>query len=533
MAPMISSGFQDDLPAGHMESSPLLSIQGITKRFGPVWANRDISMEIRHGEIHALVGENGAGKSTLLKILFGQLRPDSGMVFLEGRPTGFRHPGDAMSAGFGMVHQQLLIFPQLSALENVILGGEPRRWGRVLWKEAEERVGGLARVFGFTLPLHLPAGLLPFAHRQQIEILRALHHNARILLLDEPSSLLGPLEIKQLMDLLVSLKERGHTILLVSHRLDEVFSVANRISVLHQGRFHGTYRTGEVTPEDLAGIMVSGRESATEAEPAFEDLRRFVPDNGKSGTAEPVLEIRNVHTVSLDQEAGLDDFTLEIFPGEIFGIGAVVGNGERSLGRLIAGLIHPVRGELRFQGHGISTAPVSTRLDMGIRWLPANPLEEALMPGRPLWENLLMGRQRERAFQTMGWLKKRQIRDWAAKCLESAHVACSSPVESLRSLSGGNQQKVALSRIMTDSITLAVLEQPGRGLDVHAQGEIHRRMKALSTRGAAFVVISYDLGELLALCHRMGILFRGRLVGTVSRADASREVLGRWMVGLR
>ncbi len=530
MGPMVSSGFQHDIVVDREESGPFLSIRGISKQFGSLWANRDIFLDIRQGEIHALVGENGAGKSTLLKILFGQVRSDSGTVFLEGRPCRFRRPSDAMGAGFGMVHQQLLIFPQLSALENIILGGEPVHWGRVLWKEARERVEGLMRLFGFSIPLLTPAGSLSFAHRQQIEILRALHHNSRILLLDEPTSLLGPRDVDRLMELLSSLKDRGQTILFVSHRLPEIFRIADRISVLHRGRFLGTYTVDEITPGDLAGIMVSGVPSPVPA--AHADPSPGALEDVEHRAGEPVLQILNAVTDPMDQESGLQDVTMEVFFGEILGIGAVVGNGERSLARLIAGMTQPVRGEVRFKGQSISNASVSNRMRMGIHWLPANPLEEGLAANRPLWENLLLGRQRENAFQTMGWLRKSHIKDWAANCLDRAHVSFSSPFQRLSSLSGGNQQKVALGRIISDSTMLGVLEQPSRGLDVRAQEEIHGRMRGLSAMGAAFVVIAYDVDELLALCHRVGILFRGRLMGTVSKADASREQLGRWMMGV-
>lgn len=530
MGPMVSSGFPDDFAADRKESGQFLSIRGISKQFGSLWANRDISMDIRQGEIHALVGENGAGKSTLLKILFGQLRADSGTIFLEGQPCRFRRPSDAMGAGFGMVHQQLLIFPQLSALENIILGREPGHWGGVLWKVAQEKVEGLMRLFGFSIPLLDPAGSLPFAHRQQIEILRALHHNAHILLLDEPTSLLGPRDVDRFMDLLSALRNRGHTVLFVSHRLAEVFRIADRISVLHRGRFQGTHAADEITPGELAGIMVSG--VRPQALPTHADLSPGAFQHREGEVGAPMLQILNVHTDPVNQESGLQDLTLEVFPGEILGIGAVVGNGERALARLIAGLSQPVRGEVRFKGQSVSNASVSTRMGMGIHWLPANPLEEGLAPDRPLWENLLLGRQRASAFQTNGWLKKRQIRDWTVNSLEAARVGFASPFQRLRSLSGGNQQKVALSRVMTDSTVLAVMEQPSRGLDVGAQEEIHRRMRGLCARGAALVVIAYDVDEVLALCHRVGILFRGRLMGTVAKADASRDLLGRWMVGI-
>ena len=350
----------------------LISLEGISKRFGSLWANQDISMEIHGGEVHAIVGENGAGKSTLMRILYGDLLADSGRFLMEGKPVRFLNPKDAMEAGFGMVHQQLQIFPQLSALENVILGAEPKSWGCVDWKRAKERVQEFCGVFGFQIAQDVPAGELPFAARQQIEILRALYHDARILLLDEPTSLLSPPEVRKFLHLLASLKGSGHTVLFISHRLEEVLTVADRISVLCRGRSQGTYTASEVTEADLVRIIVCGAQAEPRTVAALHCERGNAPEMGSESLQTPVLEMRNVCTAPLEQQVGLQDFSLEIGRGEIVGIGGIVGNGEGSLGRLIAGLVQPERGKILLHGKDISSHSISRRKDMGLWWLPTN-----------------------------------------------------------------------------------------------------------------------------------------------------------------
>lgn len=524
--------FQNQTASPDAETQLLISAEGISKSFGSLQANRNIFMEVRRGEVHAVVGENGAGKSTFLKILFGWLRPDAGRILLNGKPVWFSCPGDAMRAGFGMVHQDLHIFPQLSALENVILGGEPARCGFVNWKTARRSVEGLCNAFDFSLPLAAPAGELPFANRQQIEILRVLYHKAQIVLLDEPTSLLAPPEIRKFLRILSTLKNQGHTILLVSHRLGEVMEAADRISVLRKGECVGTFSPGEFTLEQLAGLIISGPDVGSIQGSAEAGIEGEMEDRGKGPPPAVVFQMDNVRVSGDEHESGLNDFSLEVRRGEILGIGGIVGNGERTLARVIAGQIHQEAGRTIFCGRDISCLTIKGRREVGLRWLPANPQEEALVPERPLWENFLMGRQREPPWQAMGWLRRRRIRAWAMSQLDANGVVYRGLNENLMSLSGGNQQKLALSRVLEDAPRLVVLEQPGRGLDIHARESIHRRLDQLSAQGVAFLILSYDVEELLACCHRIGVLFRGRLMGIAPRGAASMETIGRWMLGL-
>ena len=492
-------------------------------------------MDVEKAAIHAVVGENGAGKTTLMKVLYGHLRPDSGEILLQGRPVAFRCPRDAMRAGIGMVHQQLAIFPQLTAMENVLAGsghgGETSGFRKR--RAARDEMERISTLFGFDLPLDVPAEDLSFARRQQIELLRILYRRSKVLILDEPTSLLSPSEVERLLGLLISLRDRGHTILFISHRLGEVFTVADRISVLRRGRLAGTFAARESNPKEIVRLITA------EESPAGGAVQQAAPE-GKSRHPEPtlspppppILELRRVTVETSEHGTGLKDFSLSLTQGEIFGIAAVVGNGERLLAQIVAGMIPMERGDILFEGQSIARMPVAARLKLGIGWLPANPLEEAMLPSRPVWENLLLGRQRQAPFHSFGWLRARSILQWAGERLKDTAVACSDLNDAAASLSGGNQQKLILARVLAGPPQVAVLEQPGRGLDIRAQARLRRRILDLNRQGVSFLIISYDLDELLSICHWIGVVYRGSLAGVALRSEATRENLGRWMLGI-
>ncbi|NLI82368.1 MAG: ATP-binding cassette domain-containing protein [Deltaproteobacteria bacterium] len=511
----------------------MIALENVSRRFGFLWANRGVSIEVCRGEIHGIVGENGAGKSTLLKILSGHLQADAGRILLDGKPVHFRSPGDAAQAGIGLVHQHLQIFPQLTALENVVLGMEPKAFGFLRRKRARRRCGELCEIFGFSVPLDAPAGELPFAGRQQIEILRSLYREVRVLLLDEPTSLLSPPEINRFFRFLVSLRLQGRTVVLVSHRLEEVMEAADRISVLRRGKCLGTFVPREVTVEELAERIVAGSRVGDEPSLSRSGGEPSVVDHRKEGKPKGIV-FRMIHARGggSEYEAGLNDVTLEVGEGEILGIGAIVGNGERTLARMISGMMPCREGSIHFLERDISSLPVWERRELGLRWLPANTFEEALLPRRPLWENLLMGHHRPLASRPWGWFRREEIRAWGEACLAMGDVVHGGLGEPLESLSGGNQQKLALTRVLAGSPRLIVMEQPGRGLDIRARRNLWERLGRMSIQGVSFVIISHDVEELLSCCHRVGILFRGRLAGVAAAQSVSVECIGRWMLGL-
>jgi ABC-type uncharacterized transport system ATPase subunit len=535
-------------PAGSRNSAPLIEFSGVSKRFGATWANRNIFLEIRAGEIHALVGENGAGKSTLMKLMFGHLQPDQGKILLRGQPVAYRHPRAAMQAGIGMVHQQLLIFPQLTALENILIGAEFSRYGWLNRTQGKRKVLELCRSFGFDLPLDRPAWEIPYAHRQQIEILRMLHRGAEILLLDEPTSLLAPPEVERLLKLLTNLKDQGCTVIFVSHRLEEVFAVAHRISVMANGQLLETVTAAQSSITRVAQRIVGAKSSMAGGERGQRIVRSkegpdMSSDQGAYGQspqpgvplpgAPALLVVEGLITNASDEETALEHVTLDgVYPGEIFGIAGIVGNGQRTLARLLAGFAPLKSGHIYFNGQEITAFSAKQRIRLGFRWLPANPLEEALLPSRPLWENLLLGRQRQQTCQSRGWLFQDRVKRWGEEQLAAHEVQYASLESPLQELSGGNQQKVALARVLADRPQLVILEQATRGLDIGAQERLFKRVRALNRAGVTFLLFAYDLNELLGLCHRVGVLYRGRLMGVVKTTEADAVELGNWMLGL-
>lgn len=534
-----SSSWQARSPmtsTGSISTKPFIALRTISRRFGPVSANRDISLDLVEGEIHAIVGENGAGKSTLMKILSGELQPDGGEIRLRGHRITFRRPQDAIAAGIGMAHQHFLVFPQLTAMENIIVGKEPARWGWINRRQADQELLALCRSIGFALPLEVPAARLSFAHLQQIEILRLLYRKVKVLIFDEPTSLLAPPEAERFLDLLHTLQSSGHTILFISHRLREVLAVADRVSILNRGRALGTFMTTEISQERLVQLVIAGADAGsnhhchttpTPSPPTFQPPPFTLPSSPT-----PILELNEVTTRSGYQEANLDRFSLTLARGEIVGLGGVVGNGQRTLALQLIGLQPVERGSIVFSGQEITRLSPGERLAMGIRWLPANPVEEALLPSRALWENLLLGHQRQPPLQRFGWLRRKIIKQRVAEHLDRNNVVHASLDEPLSSLSGGNMQKLALCRVLEGSPSLVILEQPSRGLDLRAQEHLRVRILELNRGGVTFLIISYDLEELLRLSHRLGILYRGRLIGLTTPAEASHGQLGRWMLGV-
>jgi len=533
--------------------SSFVEFRNISKKFGPLYANRDICLHIARGEIHAIVGENGAGKTTLMNVLFGKLRPDSGSLILRGDPISFRSPREAVRAGIGMVHQDIMFFPQLSVLENIVVGcetGWPHFFAGVLRTgPAREEVKRIQDSLGFSLDLDLQARELTFAGRQRIELIRALYRGAELLILDEPTSLLSPEETEKFLHLIKSLRAGGRTVVFISHRLAEVFSVANRITVLRGGGLAATLEAGATDIGEIARLMVGGAKPAqgraAESEPAA-DLRPTPKARpGKRGPvgegqgpglddAPPRLELRNLRVGPSGTEPALRDISMCIGKGEIFGIGGIVGNGQRSLARVFAGKTRPESGSVLFEGEEISGLGIKERLAKNIRWLPENPVEEALLPERPLWENFLLGLERKKEFVRAGFIRKQEIIRFSEEQISANDIAARGPLQILSGLSGGNRQKVALARVLGGSPLLAVLEQPCRGLDLRAAAAVHDRMLELGgSGGASFILISYDFDELISVCDRIAVIYRGELIGTDRSEHLSREILGRWAAGVK
>ena len=510
----------------------MIDIRHISKKFGNFYANKDISLTIGEGEIHAIAGENGAGKTTLMNILFGRVRPDTGSIYLNRKPVSFRGPGDAIRAGLGMVHQNILTFPQLSVLENIVTGSEPSHAGLLKIKEAREQLLRLQELFGFHVDLDRPARELPFAQRQQIEIMRALYRGGRILILDEPTSLLSPEEAQRLLEMIKSLRAGGRTVLFISHRLNEVFSVADRITVLRHGGVAAVLDSHQTDPSQIAGLMVGRPSEAGTA--ADREEQSYARHFSGAFPQQPALELRDLCLRQDGTEPAVRNVSLTVSAGEIFGFAGIVGNGQRSLARALAGKMVPESGKIALDGLDVSKTGIAERLRKGVRRLPENPVEEALLPLRPLWENFVLGFQRTRDFARLGFLRMSNILRFCQDQIQNSDIAASDAYELLASLSGGNRQKVALALTLAASPKLVVLEQPTRGLDLHAARRVHDRIRKLSReKMMTFIVISYDLDELLSLCDRVAVFHLGSITGMTQRDGFSRELMGKWMAGVQ
>ncbi len=462
-----------------------------------------------------------------MNILFGRIRPDSGSVLVRGEKVSFRSPRDAIRAGIGMVHQNILTFPQLTVLENIIAGFEPSRFGMLGMDHARGALLRLQGEFGFRLDPDTIANELSFAQRQQIELLKVLYRGAEILILDEPTSLLSPGETEKLLEILKNLRDGGRTILFISHRLGEVFEIADRITVLRHGKVLATLDAAQTGSREIAALMVGKSSTDPESEPGKTPCdRQAVSENA-------ILELRNVNLENFGTEPPLRNVSLSIRKREIFGIAGIVGNGQRSLARVLAGKVRPESGSVLLNGEDVTGDILAERIRKGIKWLPENVGEEALLADRPVWENLFLGSLREPEFQRSGILREERIVRFAGEQVEENNIAASDVFGPLASLSGGNRQKVALAGVLSGSPRVVIVEQPSRGLDLHASARLHDHLlKLCREKGIACFILSYDLDELIAICDRIAVLYRGEVMGTVDRDSFSREFLGRWMAGV-
>lgn len=497
--------------------APEVTLENITVRFGALTALDNVSLTLAPGERHAVVGENGAGKSTLMKVLFGALPPNDGRILLNGFEAHFASPRDAIAAGVGMVHQHFDLIGSFTVWENVVLGAEPRTASGALDSSAaRERVARLADESRLDIDPDERVDTLSVAAQQRTEILKALWRDAKVLILDEPTAVLAPAEARELWAITERLATAGRSLVFITHKLDEVMAHADRVSVLRRGKsILNGIPIAETTPEALATAMVG----ESTAEPAA--LERTTTPGDRS-----LLQLQRV-------SAGprLAGVSFEVFPGEILGLAGVDGSGQTELIAALAGLIE-AQGKALISGTDLLTLPIRHRRALGVGFLPDDRLRLALAPNATLTETAVLGRQRDTEFLgKFGLLKRKAMERFTTECIERFDVRGGSPNTLVRSLSGGNQQKLVLARELSRKPSLLLAAQPTRGLDFAATAFVHRALRAERDRGAAILLSSLDLGELLALCDRIAVLLSGKLVGIVNRADATEEKLGQMMTG--
>jgi simple sugar transport system ATP-binding protein len=495
--------------AGRGDAPPLVVLEQVTKRFPGVLANDHVDLDLREGEVHALIGENGAGKSTLMRVLYGMYPLDSGRILLRGQEVRIGSPRDAIALGIGMVHQHFILVDPFTVAENVILGEEG---GAILDADASERrVAEIAASYGFQIDPKARVEDLSVGEEQRVEILKALYRGVDILILDEPTAVLTPTEAVDLFANLRKLRDAGKTIVFISHKLDEVLQIADRITVLRRGSVVGQTTPAETSKAKLAEMMV-GRPV----------LFRLEKPAGEPGDV--VLRAENVEAGRL---RGVD---LTVRSGEIVGVAGVEGNGQRELAEVIMGLRPLENGTLQLEGRqlrGLSTKDIR---NAGVAFIPEDRHEQGLVLEMTLWENSVLGRQDDRPFSRWGVLALRTIKELAQRLIGLFDVRARSIAVNAATLSGGNQQKLILARELETDPRLLVASQPTRGLDVGAIEFVWRQILEQKAEGRAVLLISAELDEIYALSDRILTLYEGRITGEFA-PDAPPEELGRAMLG--
>ncbi|HEX6516272.1 MAG TPA: ABC transporter ATP-binding protein [Nocardioidaceae bacterium] len=494
-----------------------LEMRGLTKLFGSFAANDDISLTIEPGEIHCLLGENGAGKSTLMNMLYGLLQPTAGEVLVDGTPVHFDSPGDAIAAGIGMVHQHFMLVPVFTVAENVMLGREQTRGLGVLDRaKAAELVRELSSRYRLAVDPDAMVESLPVGVQQRVEIIKALVNQAEVLILDEPTAVLTPQEIDELMDIMRSLKAQGTSIVFITHKLREVKAIGDRITVVRRGKVVGTAPPS--TPESELAEMMVGREVklVVEKEPAE-----------PKGT---VLEVRNMTVIDPRGHAVVKDVSFEARAGEVLGIAGVQGNGQTELIKALMGLQKPDAGQILLEGRDISKWGPRESLDAGIGYIPEDRSHDGYVGTFTVRENLVLDLYGHSDFSKGLALRLDRIADNARARIEEFDIRTEDMNSPLSSLSGGNQQKVVVARELSRPVKVLVASQPTRGVDVGSIEFIHKRIIAERDQGTAVVIVSTELDEIYGLSDRIAVMYDGRIVGTVS-PDTPREEIGLMMAG--
>lgn len=490
-------------------------VRGVGKRFPGVVANHDVSFDIEAGTIHAIVGENGAGKSTLMKILYGVQKADEGTLEINGEEVVLASPADAIERGVGMVFQHFQLADNFTVLENVVLGAEKLHG---IGQAAREEIRRISKAFGFGLDPDALVGTLGVGARQRVEILKVLYRGARIVILDEPTAVLVPQEVDRLFANLRELKREGHTIVFISHKLDEVRAIADTITVMRRGTTVATVSPAEVTSRQLAELMV-GSELPS-------------PETAESTVTDKVL--LRLEDVTVDGPGGrpvLSDLDLTVHAGEVVGIAGVEGNGQTELVEVIIGMLAASRGRVSLDGRDITRLSVKDRRGAGIGVIPEDRHRHGVLLDAPLWENRVLGHQAREPMSKRGWINRRAARRDAERIVEEFDVRTPGVDTTARALSGGNQQKFIVGRELSGDPVLLVAAHPTRGVDVGAQAAIWDHIRTARREGLAVLLLSADLDELIGLSDTIKVILRGRFVADYDPRTVTAEQLGSAMTG--
>jgi general nucleoside transport system ATP-binding protein len=497
--------------------APVLEMRGITKRYPGVVANDRIDLDLHRGEIHALLGENGAGKSTLMNILYGLAAPDAGEILLDGQAARIDGPNDAIRRGINMVHQHFMLIPVLSVADNIMLGAEVMANPIFLdHRRANERIRELGAQFGFQMDPTTRVENLSVGWQQRVEILKALYRDANVLVLDEPTAVLTPQETKEIFVVLRRLASEGRSIIFISHKLYEVLEIADRITVIRRGRVVGTRRPAETTEEELAEMMV-GREV------------QLVVDRGESKPAQPVLQVSDLRARDDRGHDAVRGVSFEVRAGEILGIAGVAGNGQEELVEALTGLRKPTAGRVSLEGEDITGAGPRRLQRAGMSFVPGDRQRYGLVLSFSVEDNLVLTQYDEQPFSRGIMRNRKAIGEWARRAVGEYDIRTPSTLVSAGTLSGGNQQKAIVAREFSRDLRVLILDQPTRGLDVGSIEFIHRQIIAKRDAGAAILLVSAELDEVIEISDRIGVMYRGQLVKLMDGRTAEREEVGLLM----
>ncbi|NNB89356.1 ATP-binding cassette domain-containing protein [Corallococcus exiguus] len=487
----------------------------------------DASLDIVPGELLAVVGENGAGKSSLMNVLYGLYHPDAGTFLMDGKPVRFKSPRDAIAKGIGMVHQHFMLVPSLTVAENVVLGREPTKRGLLDLDRACDEVAATAKRFGFQLDPRARVDTLTVGSQQKVEIVKALHRGAQVLILDEPTAVLTPQESDELSQVMRGLVAQGRTVVLISHKLKEVLGVADRVAVMRRGRTVAEVRASETTVSALASLMVGeGSKGA-----AITGVPAVASGTQEAATGPVMLEAKDLRATGDNGRPALQGVSLTVRAGEIVGIAGVDGNGQRELAEVLTGLRKLDGGEGTLLGGPLSGLTPAMAKERGVGHVPEDRLARAVVKAMTVEENVALGRHRQPPFARGPWVDFKGRRERTNQLLTAYDVRPNDPVVALQALSGGNQQKVVVARELDADPKLLVVVQPTRGLDIGAVAQVHERLRDAKARGAGVVMVSLDLEEVLALSDRVYVLYEGRVTGHFPRKDLDERELGRRMLG--
>lgn len=503
-------------------SEYVIEMNHIRKEFPGIVANDDITLQLKKGEIHALLGENGAGKSTLMSVLFGLYQPEKGTIKKEGKEVKINNPNDATNLGIGMVHQHFKLIDVFTVLDNIILGAETTKLGFIQKKEARAKVLELSEKYGLKVNLDAKVEDITVGMQQRVEILKMLYRDNDILIFDEPTAVLTPQEIDELMETMRGFAREGKSILFITHKLNEIMAVADRVTVLHKGKGIGTVNTKDVTKQDLSTMMV-GRPVQLEI------------DKEDSKPGDVVLSVRDFSVASkIHKNDAVKNVSFDVRRGEIVCIAGIDGNGQTELIHGITGLEKSKSGTITLMGKDISNATIKQRAVAGMSHIPEDRHKHGLILGYTLEQNLVLQKFKSPEFQKCGFIKFDKVREYSEKLIEEFDVRSGQgPITVTRSMSGGNQQKAIIAREIDRDEELMIAVQPTRGLDVGAIEHIHSQIVGERDRGKAVLLVSLELDEVLSLSDRILVMYEGEIVGELDPKKTDAQELGLYMSGAK